>query len=242
MALAPAAYTPHTLLTFGGALNEGTDVEQWQCGIRVGMFGGSTSDLRLNDLTAYLNSIHGGLQTAWWAATQSSVQGGPASFARIDWLKAANIGADGKYAGATDTAGGPNPAQYLTTLGAGYSNAGNLPGFVTLAVSFHTAAATKYARHGRVYLPLALAAQASGSARVPSGTQTNAANLGAAILTAIAKPVSSPANNTGAIRPIIASRHGEVAQINEIRVGDVLDVQRRRKKKLKESYLKQSWS
>lgn len=236
------AYTPHTLLTFGGTMGSGGDAETWQAGIRLGMAGGAPFS-PLADLTGYASSITGGLTAAWHTAGGASAaqEGFPASWAPMTWFKVANIGADGKYSGATDTHGGPNPVITTFANQTGVSTVGGAPPFCTLAVSFHTDAPTKYARHGRIYAPLTVVV-ASGSSRASNTAVSNAAAWGGVLLTAIAKPVSTGAN-TGAIRPVVASRHGgEIFQITQIRVGNVIDVQRRRKKSLREAYTLAPWS
>lgn len=235
-------YAPHTLLTFGGSVGSGADAEIWQCGVRIGMFGGGNYG-QLLDLTAYAAAIAGGLKSVWTApAGFTTGAGWPASWARLEWFKCANIGANGLYSGSTDASGGVNPV--TTTVGTPNTGPGtsSAPGFLTLAVSFHTLAPTKYARHGRIYAPLAVGTFTAGGSRVAAGAQTNALSWGQQLLTAISKP-ANVGLNTGAIRPLVASGHaGELFPITEVRIGDVVDVQRRRKSALRENYAKGAWS
>lgn len=234
-------YTPHALLTVFGHMGSGADAENWQFGIRVAQndAGGARP---LDDLTAYGQAISAGIISAWssWSGTAA---GNPAHWAGLDGWKVANIGANGKYLGSTDSHGGPNP--YVSPAQGGGLGPGtdiSVPWFLTLAVSFHSAAATKYARHGRIYAPLALSVGSTGSPRVSGTVQNAAVTWAKALLTNIAKPTGTGAN-THPIRPVLASSHaGEVLEINEVRVGDVIDVQRRRKRQMRENYVKSAWS
>jgi hypothetical protein len=130
----------------------------------------------------------------------------------------------------------------VTGTNTGVSGVGVPLNFLTLAASWHTAAPTKWGRHGRIYPPLTLTQASTGSSRITAATATGVVNWAKLLLTAIAKPPNTGAN-FNAVRPVVASNHaGEIFEINEVRCGDVVDVQRRRKSALMENYTKSPWS
>jgi len=215
------AYAAHTLVTFGGVLNTAADVpEIWQCGIRVtDTVGGGP----LADHDAYLEGIHGPLST-WYAAPSNA--GLPAT-SELSWVKANSINAAGKYAEPT-THVYDYPAPVAGGLAANI--AGVLPDILCLAVSWTSAKKRGKSHAGRIYLPnYFLPSLTPGSMRIMADWNRQWAAKAAALLALIA-------NSAVHAVPIIASPSGPTAQITGVRVGDVIDVQRRRKDAYKESY------
>jgi hypothetical protein len=234
------AYSPHSLLTFGGTMGSGADAEIWQCGVRVAQKDSGGAFHQLADLAGYATSINNGLVGVMQSGSSTTL-GSVANYARLAWCKVANIRADGKYDGLLDATGGSNPGTGAPTA-TGVSTQGSLPWFTTVAVSFRTNSPSKWGRHGRIYMPIAAAAGTGGSPRLAAGTVTQVVNIGKLLLTNISKPAGT-GNNVNPIRPIVASNHaGELYEIVEVRVGDVIDVQRRRKDKLREAYTISAWS
>lgn len=232
------AYTPHSLLTFGGSVNSGSDAEIWQCGIRLATFADTSAPsaeaLPLVDLTGYLNSITGGM-SSWFSTTANGLR----KDCTLSWLKVANIGADGKYSGSTDQHGGPNPALYSyatpVTGGAPGTGAVSHPPILTVCLTFRTAIARGKGAHGRIYPPFSLAL--GNNTRISNAATF--ASSGALLLTSISKPGQT---NNANVYPVVASSGGPINKINAVWVGDVVDVQRRRKDALIENYTKLAWS
>lgn len=219
-----SSYHPHTLVTFGGVLNTAAaDHEIWQCGVRVMKPGNPGSPL--DDHDAYIASIKAPLATWFADATNPQFP----SLATLVWLKANPIKEDGSYA---------DPVTHLwdypTPVAGGMTNTtGLVPDILCVCLSWQTAKAIRhhqYATHGRIYPPNYGENGVAGQMRLMTGYAGMWATRGAALLT-ILKGTTVPAI------PVIASGHsGEYEHITGCRVGDVYDVQRRRKSALREVY------
>jgi len=217
------SYHPHTLVTFGGILNEAQpDKEIWQCGIRVMKPGNPGAPL--DDHDAYLDSIAAPLAT-WFG-----IQDAPSfpNAARLAWIKANPIQADGTYSDSVT-----HLHDYSTPQPGGMQNPTVVPDILCVCLSWQTRKAIRhhsYASHGRIYPPNYGEYGQAGSMRLNGGQAGLWAQRGADLLT-ILKGTSVPAI------PVIASGHGgEYEHITGCRVGDVYDVQRRRKSALNELY------
>lgn len=250
----------HVLVTLGGTFGTGSDAEIWQVGIKMGSKDSSTPPnyvgVNLTDLTAYANSISAGV-TTWFSASANMIR----NDFKLTTIKVANIavavpgvgkkgeptGVYGKYAGATDEHGGPNPA-VLTVSALGGSNTTSpvnaAPQIITFAATFRNSAAPKGPRHaashGRIYLPFNVSTTTD---RQAVGTLTPYATSVATLLTALSKDnVTFTDLATTSIRPILVGRDGTVRGIDQVAIGDVVDTVRRRKDKLRENYNTIAWS
>jgi hypothetical protein len=155
----------------------------------------------------------------------------PAMFpvnASLDWLKAAPINASGHYS---------DPVAHVHDYAphiAGMGGSNMQPDILCLALSWETAVAIRrgvYASHGRIYPPNYAQPLVAPSYMRVTATEQAGWVTHAKLLLTILSADPSPAV------PIVASGHGgEFQPITGVRVGDVLDVQRRRKDALKESY------
>lgn len=214
------AYAAHTLVAFGGILNTGADVgEIWQCGIRVtDVVGGGP----LADHDAYLAGIQAALST--WFSAAGTV--GLPSTSNLMWIKANGIAPNGKYS--SDTT---HVYDYPAAVAGGDVNVANFKtDIISLVLSWTTAKARGKSHAGRIYLPnYSVDTQHPGSVRTLEGTAAAWAQKGKTLLGVLAN---------GAVHavPIVASSAGPTAQITGVRVGDVMDVQRRRKDAYKEVY------
>ena len=217
------SYHPHTLVTFGGVLNWlQPDHEIWQCGVRVMKPGNPGAPL--DDHDAYLAQIVDPL-AAWFAHDTAPAFPGSTN---LGWVKANPIGANGKYSDDTT-----HVHDYSTPqTGGGAGNVG-VPDILCVCLSWQTRKAIRrasYATHGRIYPPSYGVAAAPGAMRLTAGVAAAWAQRGADLLTLL-KGSTVPAI------PVIASGHGgEYEHITGCRVGDVYDVQRRRKDALREVY------
>lgn len=216
-------YHPHTSVTFGGVLNlAAAEHEIWQCGIRVMKPGNPGAPL--DDHDAYLTSIAAPLAT--WFGDAGNPTFPPS--ASLNWIKANPIGTDGTYS---------DPATHLhdysaAQLGGGAADTA-MPDILCIALSWQTRKAIRhhsYATHGRIYPPNYGRLTQSGTMRAAPGFPGLWATKGAALLTILA-------GTTVPAIPVIASGHGgEYEHITGCRVGDVYDVQRRRKSAVPEVY------
>lgn len=217
------AFTPHTYVTFGGRLNErGTADEIWQCGIR-GINPVSGGPIDEGQLDAYADAIVGGVK-AWFGHVESLHA--PQSF--LDWIKVANIAASGHYSGS------PVIRDSLNTAGGG--DTPKLPSFCSLAISWGTGATFGKAQRGRIYPP-------NFSATVYAGTSHTDATATGHIQTRAHDLLDTLAQTAAEFefRPHVMSSTGPHRLITTISVGDVVDVQRRRKNAAREAYTVGPW-
>lgn len=216
-------YDPHTYVTIGGTLTEESGQDEiWQIGIRgFDTAGGGTTPFSAAHLTQLADNLArtGANTVADWYASADAHN---ASQAHMRFIKAANIGADGKYTGAPEIRG----MDVVGALG------GQVPSFMSAALSFSTAVRFgKRLRHGRVYPPNYSFQPVSGSAQIPGSIVTSLATAGIALLNAVS--ITDPSWQFSAY---IVSRQGGHAKITGVRVGNVFDVQRRRKNAVPETY------
>jgi len=220
-----SSYHPHTLVTFGGVLNTAAaDHEIWQCGVRVMKPGNPGAPL--DDHDAYLAQITTPLSE--WFNSSADNAAFP-SAATLNWVKANPIGTDGTY---TDTV--THVHDYTSPVVGGRVAALSLvPDILCIVLSWQTRKAIRhhsYASHGRIYPPNYGEWAAAGSMRLDAGYAGHWATRGVELLTLLA-------GSTVPAIPVIASGHGgEYEHITGCRVGDVYDVQRRRKSALREAY------
>jgi hypothetical protein len=217
------SYHPHTLVTFGGTLNVAQpDHEIWQCGVRVMKPGNPGAPL--DDHDAYLASINAGLAT-WFG-----IQDAPSipNAARLEWVKANPIQADGTYSDDVT-----HLYDYPAPVPGGMQNPTVVPDILCVCLSWQTRKAIRrhqYATHGRIYPPNYGVYGQAGAMRLNAGQSAAWAARGAALLTILA-------GTTVPAIPVIASGHGgEYEHITGCRVGDVYNVQRRRKSAVAEVY------
>lgn len=212
------AYPPHHLLVFGGTLNVGAQAggEIWQCGIRVTGVGDTEDDT--------LAAI-GPRLLSWFSGQVGNMR----SDSKLTFIKLNAIGPEGRYVnrGTTHVTFVGNPPSGAT--------ASSVPNFLSLAFSWTTDKPRGLAHTGRIYPPFALVD--SNTARAGGTDVTKAVASAKALLTAVAP---SGGQGTGAA-PVVASAQGPLQTITGVRVGDVIDVQRRRKDKAKEAYSASTW-
>lgn len=169
---------------------------------------------------------------AWWPTLQAFMS----SSARLKEVKVNNILPNGHYKdGVTWSASVASVA--------GAQPAGTVPSFVCIAYSWTTAKARGSAHGGRNYLPNSWGTIGGGSV-VTGGTQTQLLASAKGFLDCFKNAVM-PVN--GPIHPAIVSPGGikigpGMNRITGVRVGRVIDVQRRRKGAIPESYAASSWS
>jgi hypothetical protein len=217
-------YRPHTLVTFGGTNEEqAADDEIWQCGIRgLNPAGGGNTPVDPGQFQTYLDAV-----TTPLSDWMSSGVFHNANTALLRWIKIVNIGADGRYSSdplvkdGLDVGGGGSP---------------NSPSFTTVCYSWETGRSAGRARRGRVYPPNYAAPRGPG-ATVTTSAQADLLAGAVALLTAIADQ-----GDQYQFVPHVMSSSGAFNPINGARVGNVYDVQRRRKDAVPEVYVAQAWA
>lgn len=219
-------YAPHTLVSFGGLIVGGPpNGDMWQCGIRVAE--GSVTNGNgqpLTDPVTYMNDLHTTL-SSWFTALVGTV--GISGGATLAWLKVNNIGANGKYSAPAVT----HRYDYPTPPTGPVTTAGQCA-MVTLAYTFTTLRSRGAGSHGRIYLPLGLPATFSPSLGGIANYVTHAKNF----LNAIARPTGAASAANGVFPVVASGRNGGNFQITGVKVGSVMDTQRRRKLQITETY------
>lgn len=224
-------YKPHTLIAFGGGLQEVSGFDEiWECTIRaVAAPGGVPNGNPLDEagIDQYMEHM-APLVSAWF----SSAGAHNSSQVKLQWLKVNNIGADGRYTGDTT-----HVHDYTGTITGSSTPIG--PSFLSIALSWTTARNRPPAAFGRIYPPNNTIAPAVGTSAITSSDQTALATAAGSLLAAVA-------NRSGVIyaMPVIASAvgAGRNEPITGIRVGNVYDVQRRRKNAVRETYASMGWA
>ena len=139
----------------------------------------------------------------------------------------AMINTDGKYIGEAKT-------YYFAGVPGGYSSPESVGAFTSAAVSFKSVIARGPSANGRIYPPAN--SQFASLFNIPSARQTTLANAYAALIGDINDIATS-----GAIPVVVGNvsqaRNGSQSGIVTVRVGNVMDVQRRRKNQIRESYV-----
>lgn len=222
-------FSPHTLVAFGGTVGSAPYQDVWQCGIRLVahdyVVGGSGGPL--NDPASYLGAITSPLNS-WWSTpvTSTANWGTLRNDAKLSWVKVNNIAPSGKYA---DPA---NVHTYTYASPASGNGTPQMPPMITIAASFSTDRARGRASKGRIYLPLA-----PGWVSTPYIAPNDQANILAKVQALLHIFTSTSTTLDATPRPAVCSKlDGSVGIINGIRIGNVVDTQRRRKNAFAESY------
>lgn len=233
MAETPAGTWPdHYLLSFGGSFF-GSEV--WNCTMRF-MDPAGRSRTEMDELCDTFLA-HAKTQVRNWLMTPAA---GFSAVAGLGWIKFNAIDDRGHYVSATTTHMDKwSPEE--TGGSASWASEAYCPPDTALAISFHSAYRGPRRANGRIYLPPQMPDLTAGG-RIASDA-----------LTAIAFNAQTVVDNLNDLpgfdvgtgpRLAVVSRRSETGaapvctEVNEIRVGDVLDTQRRRGNKLRESYTK----
>ena len=217
-------FRPHTRVTLQGEIFSGSTVlDIWSCNINVVrnlLFG------PLDDPAAYLEQIAAPM-AAWFTGATHRMR----NDVRLTQLKVNNIGADGKYS----DPGHPHTNAY-GPLVVGGSVTVDTPPMCSLAWSWTTSLFRGPGHTGRIYPPNALLGTTAANSKVTSGEAGTHVTAAKALLDVL--------RNTGGIlaSPCVSSAVLEDnVLITGVRVGDVIDVQRRRKNAEVETYSASAW-
>lgn len=213
------AFSPHLRVSFGGIISlGGLPNEIWECNVSCKLpSGGETAA----DQEAYLGDIIAPLNT-WFTAASSGIS----QDAYLQFVKANQIGPTGAYADAETT------HEHFYASGIHGGVAPLHPQIMSLATSWTTGISRGPGAHGRIYLPNYTWGNV-GSMLVPADQCHTAAVAGNALLMLL----NEPPGGSNVATPIVASKvNGTNAIITGVAVGNILDVQRRRKDAYRESY------
>lgn len=221
----------HWLLSFGGTVAGGKDI--WSNNIRMmnepsgvpDTIPGAVLETLLDDMTTDVQNFI--RDTRNYVSTAVT----------LTWVKLNEINELGHYADTTNT-----HARYLTTGSAlppvnGINSSTFCPSYQTVAVTTTTARQRGPGSKGRFFIPQC-APPLNTDGTLTTLAQTNIAAGAAAFLTALA---DESGVDVTAIRPAVVSNVGSpgpTEPITGVAVGNVPDVQRRRKSNIIEGYTK----
>jgi hypothetical protein len=148
----------------------------------------------------------------------------------LEWVKLNNIAPTGKY----NNPAHPHVYYYPSARTGPVASGGLVPWYMSPAYTFTTALSRGPGSHGRAFLPVGV-----GSAHSPimdSTTQSALITHAKAMLNAIRRAPSGAGAGDGVI-PVVASSRGVTQPITGVRIGNVIDVQRRRRNAWAETYV-----
>lgn len=216
-------YQPHTLITCGGTLSEvsGQD-EIWQVGIRGFNTGGGPVDPSQHGALALVVAV-GPAGTTGLSQWFTNVKSHMANIAQLKWVKVVNIGPTGAYTSDPTIFQYPSPIVGV--------NPAALPSFCTLVLSFTTGKSFGKARSGRIYPPN-YGCSLGGGAIITTSLQNDLRDSALQFLSSV-----DQAGDEFDFNPTVISSSGVSNPITGVRVGNVIDTQRRRKNAVGETYV-----
>lgn len=220
------AYPPHILLAMGGPLY---DVDQWSMTLRMSKPGLLTDNPFHDELEGGLPDVANDIQN-WWIAN-TNIQ---TSAAKLGYVKLNKIGADGRYEDSSTTHAfywtGTLPATAYTPV---------YPAQVSLTASLMTDAERGWASKGRIYLPAPKVAINTSTGVLEVADCLGIANRVAALINTLNDWSGwDVISELASVRVCVVSGlgAGTIRPVTGVRVGRVLDTQRRRRSELDENY------
>ena len=201
--------TPLAYITAGGTHAGGREV--WQVGIHTDPF------VTTPAIMASLATI--------WSAWMSAGLSRHSAAAQLEWVKVAQLAASGKYLSLSE----PTVAEVVPPVPG--SAPGNYTPQATIVVSWTTGLKRGLAHGGRIFPP-PTSLQATSDGKCNNSDILGIANQAATLIQAINSALG------GTAECVVASRVGAggIRTINGVRVGNVIDTQRRRRNQLVEDY------
>jgi hypothetical protein len=178
------------------------------------------SGLTLTDEETFLDFLKD--RFAAWYGSHSMCR----SDAKLDWLKCNRIAPDGTYAEAGVT------HERLYTPGILGPNGEGVPTILTCCWSWRTARSRGPGSHGRIYPPVSLGP--GPSMIIPTADVTDLLTAAKDFLGVLAAPNFPEVGNGFAV--CVVSDQDVIEPVTRVTVGNVIDVQRRRKNQLAETY------
>ena len=219
-------FAPHIRVSFGGTSRSpfSSGVEEiWNCTVNCIPTPGGTFDE-----SGYLNGMHASL-AAWFESATTYMS----NLSNLTYVKCNRINAAGHYADPTGVFFYDYPEAHPG------SQAPIDPPIITTAYTWTTALKRGPGSHGRVYPPNNGLGPA-GSQHINDLALPNMVAAAKQLLDAIAHtPTVGPAQ----LIPVVASGvNATNTPITGVSIGNIKDVQRKRKDALKESYTRATWS
>ena len=204
----------HLKVTFGGT---SATTEIWQCGFQLAPQFSSTLTWPPSgfDLTASYLAI----KTAFSASMISTG-------VELRWIKVALVGTDGKYK--------HDPQDYWGSTGFGNISTTHSGPQDSVVISLWSGSSLGKGNYGRFYLPWSGVTIDKPTGKIVS---TLLPTLAAAWVTGLKGVRDSLSTNMAEqLQLTIMGTHGQAKVVTHIKVGDVMDTQRRRRNGLRETY------
>lgn len=217
------AYQPHLYLTFGGTL--GSSEEQWQCGLRFVLWDAVLPLVPITPVEGNAAQLLTAVEELLPPLIESEFMN-LSDAVNLEWAKTAAIGADGEYMFGSD----PAIVDYDPVV-TGDATGGANPYSASMVLSFNTTNSRGLASRGRMYLPLPAHPTIQSSGKY-ADTGVVAAQA-AFVINSLSVGIDDSLQATPAV---LSLQDAAYAFITEVRVGDVMDTQRRRRRQLVESY------
>lgn len=213
-------------MTWGGTLPSTTSVtgpEIWQCGVRFSSLGGLGSAVggfnafSLSDCANIIKTFH------------SSATVYIAGDVRLDWVKAALLRTDGEYAVQ------PRVHGFVPGIVGGGGSGFLQPLQASIAVTLWSGETLGRANYGRFYLPTPSLPRGYGLASIGDTNAQNIADAARTMLQQLDGEVST-VDWDWQLSIMSSVGTGDAKPVKEVRVGNVVDTQRRRRNAVTEKY------
>ena len=206
-------------MTFGGDLQD-TD-EVWSCGFHIGKESSNTTQADLESLSLFTTS---GINLVLEDFYKHANTRAPNKM-RLQWIKFAAIGTNGKYLGA--------PVEYYYPTAIQGGNAGS---FIPSTASVVTLVADKFkdpGKYNRFYLPVVAPTGNGKYHESPTNTDNKALQV-KGLIEGINIILMSEL--LGLRIRVVSQKAGIYRDIEKVRIGNIIDTQRRRRNALREVY------
>ena len=219
--------TPHLYITWGGRVGT-LGVDMWQCGQRYMRAGGLALTAAELPTTGQLVTYWGATLTTYWDSMKARISPG----IRLEWVKAALIQPDGSY--------GADAVEYnsgAALAGTGVGGSGWAGGAPADALKITTWSGSKLGAHnyGGWFIPCPLVSQSSTNMKIGDTTTQWATPARTFLISSYTEAKNWGSGVAQDLRPFIMGENGQ-KQVQYVRVGDVIDTQRRRRNRIQESY------
>lgn len=218
----------HFYLSFGGPIG---NAESWQSGLRFANTATLPPPLTETALeTPSLADVFAALQLVW-TATPALIN----QLFGLKWCKLAVINSAGEYKMDARLYEAPSPQM-------GATSSGTVPAQVTAVLTLWSGQTLGRANRGRMYVPPPSSAISPTTGRWPGGDLTTYLTRWRTAIEAVTGEIATAASGT--VHPVIMSTVGSglTKPVAHVRIGDVPDTQRRRRRSISEVYITQATS
>lgn len=210
------------LLSWGGQFGTVAGAgDIWQCGLHFGMASAAQPDL---PTSAELATLYNGALATFHSGANTHLNKG----AKLQWIKAVILTEAGRYA--------TEPVTFSGATVDGYVDDTNGSPASSLVISLSSGLRLGAGNHGRFYLPWFAAGAWPANGRLVASVVEDVAENAQTWLNAAVAWAHGAIGADNGLRIYSAVGGGSKKLVTTMSVGDVVDVQRRRRNRLKETY------